>query len=145
MENQLIINALNKIYADRGGTSGWGSLEGYTFSGLTWTGPGNPPTQEELDLVIAAIIAEDNAPSKFPLTPRQLRLGLVRNGVSLDLVEDAIAAIPDVLQRDEAWIYWDYSTTIRWEHPMTQTLMALVGITQEQATQMWMIAKDYEI
>lgn len=103
-----------------------------------------PFTIEEIKEREAAASA-NNSPHKFPLTPRQLRLGLVRNGVSLDLVEDAIAAIQDPLQRDEAWIYWDYSTTIRWEHPMTQTLMALVGITQEQATAMWMIAKDYEI
>jgi len=84
------------------------------------------------------------APSDFPLTARQLRLGLIRNNVSLSTVQSVINGIPDPQTKDEYQVYWEYSTTINWEHPVTQALIAAVGITQANASIMWMIAKDYE-
>lgn len=87
--------------------------------------------------------AETGTPSDYPLTARQLRLGLVRNGVTLDKVQATIDALPSP-QRDEAEIYWKFSTEIHWDHPMTQSLMALAGIPDEAAAAMWMLAKDYE-
>lgn len=85
-----------------------------------------------------------NSPASYPLTARQLRLGLIRHGISLASVRAAINGIADITQRDEAQVYWEFSTTINWDHPMTQTLMGLMGIGTEAATAMWMAAKDYE-
>lgn len=82
-------------------------------------------------------------PVDYPLTARQIRLGLVRNGVSLATIQATIDALPSP-QRDEAQIYWEFSTMIHWEHPMTQALMALAGIDAKNAAAMWMAAKDYE-
>lgn len=87
--------------------------------------------------------APSAAPADYPLSARQLRLGLVRNGVSLGKVQATIDALPSP-QRDEAQIYWEFSTEIHWGHPMTQSLMALAGISDEAAAAMWMLAKDYE-
>lgn len=84
-------------------------------------------------------------PSDFNLTARQLRLGLVRNGISLTAVQTMIDDIPDPMVRDEAQIYWEFSDFINWDHPMTQTLMGMLGIPQENMAMMWMIAKDYEV
>ena len=83
-------------------------------------------------------------PADYPLTARQLRLGLIRNGVALSAVQTAINNIPVQAQRDEAQVYWEFSTLIYWDHPMTQALMGLAGITSQQAAAMWMLAKDYE-
>jgi hypothetical protein len=82
-------------------------------------------------------------PADYPLTARQIRLGLIRTGVSLSLIQNAINALPSPA-RDEAQAYLEFSTVINWAHPMTQTLVALVGISDQQAETMWMIAKDYE-
>jgi hypothetical protein len=79
----------------------------------------------------------------FPLTARQIRLGLVRNGVPLSAVQTAIDSLPSP-QKDEAQIYWEFSTEVHWEHAMTQALIALVGLTTDEASAMWMVAKDYE-
>lgn len=84
-------------------------------------------------------------PGDFNLTARQLRLGLVRNGISLSSVQEMIDNIPDPMIRDEAQIYWQFSSYINWDHPMTQTLMGMLGIPQENMALMWMIAKDYEL
>lgn len=96
------------------------------------------------DFPVEGYVPPVYGPADFPLTARQLRLGLVRHGVSLGTVEAAIDGIDDAQERDEAQIYWEFSTHVRWEHPMTQTLMALVGISAEDGAAMWMVAKDYE-
>lgn len=87
----------------------------------------------------------EESPADFPLTARQLRLGLIRNGIPLSTVINAIAGIQDELQRDEAQVYWEYSTHIRWEHPMTQALIAIAGIKQADAAAMWLVARNYEV
>ena len=84
-------------------------------------------------------------PSNYVLTARQLRLGLVRNGVSLSLIQGIIDSIEDPIIRDEAQIYWEFSSFINWDHPMTQTLIGMIGIPQENIIDMWMQAKDYEL
>lgn len=103
-----------------------------------------PYTAEEEAAADAMVVAPSTDPADFPLTARQLRLGLIRHGITLSTVQAAISAIGDGQQRDEAQVYWEFSTVINWSHPMTQALIALVGITTEDAAAMWMAAKDYE-
>ena len=103
-----------------------------------------PYTAEEEAAADAMVVAPSTDPADFPLTARQLRLGLIRHGIGLSAVQAAISAIPDQTQRDEAQVYWEFSTVINWSHPMTRGLMALAGITPEDAAAMWMVAKDYE-
>lgn len=81
-------------------------------------------------------------PSDFPLTDRQLRLGLIMNGISLEVIDAAIESIEDPVQKAVAKVWWDRSTIIEWNHVMTQTLIELVGITREQATAMWLAARN---
>lgn len=83
-------------------------------------------------------------PADHPLSDRQLRLGLVLSGFPLAAVQATIDSIPDPTQRIVAQIWWDRSTLIEWNHVMTQTLIAAVGLTTEQASAMWMAAKDLE-
>lgn len=96
------------------------------------------------DVIKIQYNTKPQVPEDYPLTARQLRLGLIRNNVALTLVTSAIANLPTQQMRDEANIYWEYSTTILWDHPMTQTLLALVGIPVANAEVMWLAAKDYE-
>ncbi len=83
-------------------------------------------------------------PSDYPLSDRQLRIGLIASGISLDVIDQAIAAIPDATQRAVAQVWWDRSIVIHWDHPMRASLTALVGLTEAQAEAMWMMAKDIE-
>lgn len=82
-------------------------------------------------------------PASYPLSNRQLRLGLIRHGIGLSAVAATIAAIADETARDEATVWWEYSDLIHWDHPMTQTLIGLMGIPLANAEAMWMVAKDY--
>lgn len=83
-------------------------------------------------------------PADFPLSMRQLRLGLVANGFPVDFIATTIAAIQDAGQRAVATIWYEETSTVFWDHPMTQQLIAAAGLTQEQAGAMWLAAKDLE-
>lgn len=81
-------------------------------------------------------------PADFPLSDRQLRIGLITSGVDLALIDQAIDGIEDPTERAIAKVWWDRSTSIQWDHPMRASLTALVGLSEEDAATMWMAAKD---
>jgi len=72
-----------------------------------------------------------------PLTARQLRLGLVTNGISLSSVEAAIDAIEDETEREVARIEWEYATTFERSHPLIEQVGSALGLTPEQIDDMW--------
>lgn len=69
------------------------------------------------------------------VSARQIRLWLVRNGVSLAAVDAAIDAIPDQLQRDSVRVEWDYAPYVERSHPMLAPLAAALGLTEQQVNQ----------
>jgi len=81
-------------------------------------------------------------PSSRHLTDRQLRIGLLSAGYDLSVVDAAIASIPDPIDRAIALVWWDRTTVIHWDHPMTQTLMGLAGIPENERATLWMWASD---
>lgn len=66
------------------------------------------------------------------VTARQIRLWLVRHGVSLAQVDAAIDAIPDEQQREECRVEWDYAPYVERSHPMLLPLAQALGLTPEQ-------------
>jgi hypothetical protein len=112
-------------------------------------------------------------PADYPLSMRQLRLGLLQSGFPVTFIQDAITAIvwaeddprwqtifpPDqpvtpemiaaaraqqIAQQGAAQIWYDETSVVEWGHPMTQNLIAATGIDPAQAAAMWMQAKDLE-
>ncbi len=81
-------------------------------------------------------------PADVSLTDRQLRIGLLSAGYDLAVVETAIAAIVDPVDRAIAKVWWDRTTVIQWDHPMTQELMTLAGIPENERVLLWMWASD---
>jgi hypothetical protein len=74
------------------------------------------------------------------LTARQLRLGLVRNGIPLSSVEAAIAALPDESERAEAEIEWQFASSYSRMHPLINAVGANLGLAPEQMDIMWLTA-----
>lgn len=95
-------------------------------------------------LVDAPPIDEDEHPEIDPLirevTRRQLRLTLVRNGISLATVDSAIAAMEDGLQKEEAQIEWADAGTFSRSHPTLVMIAAQLGLTETQVDTMWLEA-----
>ena len=66
------------------------------------------------------------------VTARQIRLWLVRHGVSLAQVDAAIDAIPDAQVREEVRVEWDYAPYVERSHPMLVPLAAALGLNEAQ-------------
>jgi hypothetical protein len=86
------------------------------------------------------LIGMNQSESLTPAVPesvsaRQIRLWLVRHGVSLAAVDAAIDAIPDQLQRDSVRVEWDYAPYVERSHPMLVPLAAALGLGEEQVDQ----------
>jgi hypothetical protein len=86
------------------------------------------------------LIGMNQSESLTPAVPesvsaRQIRLWLVRHGVSLAAVDAAIDAIPDQLQRDSVRVEWDYAPYVERSHPMLVPLAAALGLTEQQVDQ----------
>lgn len=81
-------------------------------------------------------------PEDYPLTMRQLRLGLLGAGYAVDFIRTTIDAIPDITQRAIAQIWYEETSVVLWNHEMTQTLIAAAGISSQAAAAMWLAAKD---
>lgn len=71
------------------------------------------------------------------ITKRQLRLTLVRNGISLEQVEATIDAMPDGLPKQEAKIEWDTASEFRRLHPTLLLVAQALSLSEEQVDAMW--------
>ena len=87
--------------------------------------PPLPPTDDELRAAMPAV------------TKRQLRLTLVRNGISLATVSGVIVAMPAGQQRDEAQIEWEDAATFQRLHPTLLAVADALGLTPAQIDAMW--------
>ncbi|MBX8825237.1 hypothetical protein [Ochrobactrum sp. SFR4] len=67
-----------------------------------------------------------------PISKRQLRLTLVRNGISLSDLDAAILAMGD-----EAIIEWQDASEYRRLHPLLNQVATHLSLTQEQVDAMW--------
>lgn len=66
------------------------------------------------------------------ITRRQLRLWLVRNGVTTLQVETVIAAIQPDQAREEAWIEWQDASSYERANPLVVQVGQALGLTDAQ-------------
>lgn len=76
------------------------------------------------------------------LSARQLRLGLIRNGISLATISAAISAMPEGESKEEASVEWEYATTYERTHALISTIGLAVNLTPEQIDTMWLEAAN---
>lgn len=86
------------------------------------------------------VIGKNQSETLTPPVPesvsaRQIRLWLIRQGISLAAVDAAIDAIPDQLQRDSVRVEWDYAPYVERTHPMLVPLASALGLTEAQVDQ----------
>jgi hypothetical protein len=86
------------------------------------------------------VIGVNQSESLSPVVPesvsaRQIRLWLVRHGVSLSQVDAAIDNISNQLERDSVRVEWDYAPYVERSHPMLIPLASALGLTEQQVDQ----------
>ena len=69
-------------------------------------------------------------PVPASVSARQIRLWLVRHGVSLAAVEAAIDAIPDQQTRDSVRVEWEYAPYVERSHPWLVPLAESLGLDE---------------
>jgi hypothetical protein len=79
--------------------------------------------------------ADITPPVPESISARQIRLWLVRHGISLAAVDAVIDTIPDPLQRDSVRVEWDYAPYVERTHFMLVPLAAALGLTEQQVDQ----------
>ncbi|WP_376711059.1 hypothetical protein [Pseudochrobactrum lubricantis] len=84
------------------------------------------------DIPGAELTPEQQRALMPPISKRQLRLTLVRNGISLSDLDAAIIAMGD-----EAVIEWQDASEYRRLHPLLNQVAAHLSLTQEQVDAMW--------
>ncbi|WP_276200172.1 hypothetical protein [Chelatococcus sp. XZ-Ab1] len=77
-----------------------------------------------------------------PLTARQLRLGLITNGIALSDVEAAIGGVEDETERAAAQVEWEYASEFVRHHPLIDQIGAALGLTPAQIDTMWQGAQS---
>jgi len=65
------------------------------------------------------------------ISARQIRLWLLQNEISLQMVNTAISNIEDPLLRDSVSIEWEYAPYIERSHSMLGPLALSLGLTEE--------------
>jgi len=76
--------------------------------------------------------APDNSPVPQSISARQIRLWLVRKGVSVATVEAAINAIPDAVTRESVRVEWEYAPYVERTHAWLVPMAAALGMNESQ-------------
>lgn len=91
---------------------------------------------EEQDFLAFQSSINNPAPAP-PVTKRQLRLTLVRNGIPLEAVTAAINAMPDGIAKAEAQIEWEDASYFTRTHPTLLQIAMALNLTENQVDAMW--------
>lgn len=100
-------------------------------------------TQDENGNVIRAIYSFAIEEYKAPIgsiSPRQIRMALLAQGINESAIESAINGLPSP-QKEQAMIAWKYSTEFVREQASVNEIGGLVGLSSEQLDALWLAAK----
>jgi hypothetical protein len=79
----------------------------------------------------------------IPLTPRQFRMALIKSKVSPKELLGKLDTI-DGLEHDELVTHLEYTTTFRFDDPLTTRLLRIAGIKEEDAEAVWQLGFKQE-
>lgn len=114
------------------------TLNGETYSGLEWFGPGEKPTLAELE---AAWDSRPAAPVVVSMT--SLRLALIDAGL-YHAITSAINSIADVTERLKAQTWWTTAQTVREDHPLVAAIATMAGQTDVQVRAIFTVAQTLD-
>lgn len=73
-------------------------------------------------------------------TPRQLRIALIRSGISLVSVENELNNIQDPVEKEIAIAEWEYALDIQKDHPLLIMMAQKLNITEQQINNIFTLA-----
>ena len=85
-------------------------------------------------------VVPGNVPQEVSM--RQGRLALLHYGL-LDRVDQLISSMPGV-QGKAARIEWEYATTIKRKSALVNSLISILGLTEDQIDELFILASKFE-
>jgi len=113
------------------------SLRGNTIDGLTWIGPGDAPTMEELQE------AWDNRPPP----PIVVSMRSFREACGRELmiqINAFVASIEDLNERFRAQTDLEFATTVSRSHPRVAQVAVALNKTDEEIDQVFITAQQLD-
>jgi hypothetical protein len=89
------------------------------------------PSQEQVNESVGDYIQSLVKPLPSTISARQIRLWLLQNNISLQMISDVINGISDPYQKEYISIEWEYAPYIERNHPMLVPLAIALGLTEE--------------
>jgi hypothetical protein len=85
-------------------------------------------------LIEGELVIPEIALGRIPqeLTPRQLRLQLIDEGIVSAQIEAILNSIPDATAKEKALVEWEYALVIKRNHPLIVTLGQALGKTDAE-------------
>jgi len=77
-------------------------------------------------------LAPDESPVPTSISARQIRLWLIRHGITLTTVEAAIDGIADAVARESVRVEWEYAPYVERSHAWLVPMAAALGLTEQQ-------------
>lgn len=95
---------------------------------------------QELELQAAVAAHDPNKPTvPRAVTPRQIRMALIKAGYTLQNIEDTLNTLPEP-QKSEAKIAWEYSNEFQRNNPLIIAFAPMLNLTPDQIDQLFMLA-----
>jgi hypothetical protein len=74
-----------------------------------------------------------------PITPRQIRMGLFLNGITMEMVSTALSSLPDP-QKSLALISWEYGSYFERDNELVGQVAQMLGWNDAQLDALWLFA-----
>lgn len=97
------------------------------------------PTTEELNALIPIIESELTAKAIEDISPRQIRMALLSQGLTESAIDSAINSLSSP-SKEQAMIAWKYSTTFKRNAEAVAAIGALLNLSSEQLDALWKAA-----
>jgi hypothetical protein len=89
-------------------------------------------SQEEIDEFIQVQNGIVDIKIFPPISPRQLRIWLIRNNINISDIDQALNSLPEGQTKEEAKIEWEYGVQFARHNPLIDSIGAIVGLTTEE-------------
>lgn len=98
-------------------------------------------TYEDGEFLPPDPVAPSTDPADYPLLPWQFKAMVMYLGKDTD-IRAAINMIPDDLQRATAMSRYENASSYVYGDPLMQSMRAAVGLSGQELSDAWMVAKD---
>jgi hypothetical protein len=75
----------------------------------------------------------------YDVTPRQMRQALILSGLTLSIIDAAIASLPEP-NKSLAQVEWEYSVMFKRSNPLVNMIGYVVGKTPTEVDDLWRLA-----